>query len=1062
MATVVALSMMQVGVPVQARAAAPPPRLPAAGISVRTVTLVTGDRVTVVMGQRPSIAAVVPAKGRKGISFAVSQFGGRLRVVPSDAVAGLAAHRLDPRLFDISTLLEFGYDDRRPDLPLLLQGAAASAGKGFAAARGGHPVPGAMAWKAKKGELSGFWAAAAGTPLWLDGLRKPTLDVSVPQIKAPAAWAAGYTGAGVKVAVVDTGIDATHPDLAGKVVAARDFLGDGEQDFVGHGTHVAATIASNDTRYRGVAFGAQLISAKVCGEFGCPESAILEGMQWAVEQGAKVVNMSLGGADSPGIDPLEAAVQDLTARYGALFVIAAGNAGGDETVGSPGSADAALTVGAVDKQDQLAGFSSRGPRVGDAALKPDVTAPGVNIVAAYSKDAPGGSPGGKHVSLSGTSMATPHVTGAAAILAQQHPTWTPAQLKAALMGSAMSNPDIPIFAEGAGRIDVSRATTQKILADPGGVSFGRQAFPHNDDEVLTRTITYANTGNQGVTLSLSLREVPAAMFALSANTVTVPAGGTATVTLTADTRVAVPDGKYGGYVVAQAAETVVSTPFAVDKEDERYNVTMTPTGRDGNPSQSTGFGLIDPVAGLVFLPDFGGTQTVRVPKGHYMAMALIIEDTAVVMLAEPEVNVDHDLTIGMDARRAAPVEVSLPLKDAAPALAVLSAVVGFAEGNGAFLAIADSGIGLYSGSSDPTRTSPHLTGAYAAFFTRGGGPASDSPYLAETAWHQPGRVFQGLTRRLARDDLATLDVTYAGQDLGQALVRFGPSWPDLRSVDNPINLGAFTALPSARLEYHNTDDALQWAREMYELDADGFLAGNVLFGPATTLRAGTTIKETRNQAVFGPGFTDPAPSDLLWLSRKGDTMVLVPTLANDKLNWDNQPADGAMRLTLDRNGERLLDTVSRGEAIDVPPGEASYRLESELTRLASPLSTKVSCVWTFRSGTTGTGGWARLPLSVVRFLPLVDEHDTGKAAVLPLQVQRQAGSAAGAVRSLTVEVSYDDGATWREVPVVRLGQTGFAVLNHPAGAEFISLRSESTDTSGNTVNETIIRAYRVR
>ena len=92
--------------------------------------------------------------------------------------------------------------------------------------------------------------------------------------------------------------------------------------------------------------------------------------------------MSLGGGDTPSIDPLEQAVDDLTAAHGTLFVIAAGNAGGTATVGSPGSADSALTVGAVDDEDQLADFSSRGPRVGDDAIKPDITAPGVDIVAA--------------------------------------------------------------------------------------------------------------------------------------------------------------------------------------------------------------------------------------------------------------------------------------------------------------------------------------------------------------------------------------------------------------------------------------------------------------------------------------------------------------------------------------------------------------------------------------------------------------------------------------------------------------------------------------------------------
>jgi len=119
MAAIVAMTMMPSGVPVLARSVGPPPGFAAAeGASLRTVTLVTGDRVTVVIGRRTSLASVTPAKGRKGISFAVSQFGGRLRVTPSDAVAGLAAGWLDPRLFDVSTFLEFGYDDdRRKDLP---------------------------------------------------------------------------------------------------------------------------------------------------------------------------------------------------------------------------------------------------------------------------------------------------------------------------------------------------------------------------------------------------------------------------------------------------------------------------------------------------------------------------------------------------------------------------------------------------------------------------------------------------------------------------------------------------------------------------------------------------------------------------------------------------------------------------------------------------------------------------------------------------------------------------------------------------------------------------------
>ena len=105
-------------------------------------------------------------------------------------------------------------------------------------------------------------------------------------------------------------------------------------------------------------------------------------MEWAAAEGAKVVNMSLGGGPTDGTDPLSQAVNDITAQTGTLFVVAAGNEGQDESVGTPGAAASALTVGAVDRNDQLAEFSSRGPRQGDAGLKPEITAPGVGIIAA--------------------------------------------------------------------------------------------------------------------------------------------------------------------------------------------------------------------------------------------------------------------------------------------------------------------------------------------------------------------------------------------------------------------------------------------------------------------------------------------------------------------------------------------------------------------------------------------------------------------------------------------------------------------------------------------------------
>lgn len=153
----------------------------------------------------------------------------------------------------------------------------------------------AATWKRLTG--TGRSLVGGANKLWLDGRMHVALDKSVPQINAPQAWSDGYTGKGVTVAVLDSGYDSDHPDLAGRVSVSANFLGgDSAEDDNGHGTHVASTIAGVDSTYRGVAPDASLAVGKVCDNTGsCPTSALLAGIDWAVNTvHAKVVNMSLG------------------------------------------------------------------------------------------------------------------------------------------------------------------------------------------------------------------------------------------------------------------------------------------------------------------------------------------------------------------------------------------------------------------------------------------------------------------------------------------------------------------------------------------------------------------------------------------------------------------------------------------------------------------------------------------------------------------------------------------------------------------------------------------------
>ncbi|MGI9861713.1 S8 family peptidase [Moorella naiadis] len=268
-----------------------------------------------------------------------------------------------------------------------------------------------------------------------------TTPWGVERIGAPKAWQAA-TGEKVKVAVLDTGLDAGHPDLATNVRGRKNikFPGWPAGDGSGHGTHVAGTIAAlnNDFGVVGVAPQAEIYGVKIFNRMGNGYiSDIVAGLDWALQNKMQVVNMSFG-TTRPS-KALEEAVGKCV-QAGMVLVAAAGNEGQDNSVMYPARYPGVIAVSAIDQQDNLASFSSRGPEV-------TVAAPGVDILSTY--------PGGKYRTMSGTSMACPHATGVAALILAQDGRLSGRQVGRIIYRTATKLPNLSPGEQGGGLVNAT-------------------------------------------------------------------------------------------------------------------------------------------------------------------------------------------------------------------------------------------------------------------------------------------------------------------------------------------------------------------------------------------------------------------------------------------------------------------------------------------------------------------------------------------------------------------------------------------------------------------------------
>ena len=547
-------------------------------------------------------------------------------------------------------------------------------------------------------------ASIPGATVWPSVTYHDLLNSGPQLIGAPSLWGStlATAGQGMRIGIIDDGLDQAHPYLdptgftypagfpkgdtaytTAKVIAARAFTPPGETwkyastpfDPVNsdHATHVAG-IAAGDyntqanlqgAKYRvsGIAPMAYIGNYKVLTiptrDFGLDGNSpeIAAGIEAAVRDGMNVINLSLGEPEiQPQRDVVVRAIENAAAA-GVVPVIAAGNefdSGGRGTVSSPGSAPDAITVAASTEDDagaadEIASFSSGGPTPISLQMKPDVTAPGVDVLSSL--------PPSQWAAWSGTSMASPHVAGAAAILMQRHPTWTVAEIKSALesTGDPVHVPgtstEIATTREGGGRIDLTKADTPLLFTTPTGLSFG--LLHVGDTAAQTLQVVDGGGGPAPWTVTVQPQATPAGAV-VSAGAPAVVAGSS--VQISASTSPSAAEGEATGFVVLTRGTDVRRVPYWFRVEapklgTEPFRTLVRPGVYGGNtsgkPSLVSSYRYPDGATGLPIPITLGGPEQVF----RYVSTTNVANFGVAVISHAKGVQVAPRLVIGADENR---------------------------------------------------------------------------------------------------------------------------------------------------------------------------------------------------------------------------------------------------------------------------------------------------------------------------------------------------------------------------------------------------------------------------
>ena len=1079
--------------------------------------------------------------------------------VPADVVS-LIPNTLDPYLFDLNYLTTNGLNDESmsvigafaqytPGAPLstlwdnntvqysnlgIVNSQALSIPKDKAATFGSYLLsqPPSLPYGVEK--------------IWLDKVATASLDQSVPMIGGDIARnVLGYNGSGINIAILDTGIDKTHPDFfypngTSKVIVYADETCKvvpmvncyhNPYDYFGHGTHVASiaagTGAASNGRYTGVAPGARLMSVKVLNDQGFGfYSWILYGLLQTVQgffnsTRPDVISMSLGGLPSDGSDPLSQLINLVVTTYNIPIAIAAGNDGCNFCVSSPAAADSAIAVAATTKTASngsisIASFSSRGPRQDTYSIKPDISAPGVGVVAACSSTAtviacPTGS---RYVRLSGTSMATPHVSGSIALLLQQAKqqgtTLTPSEIKDMLQSSSNvlvpslpSQPDIDIYQQGAGLVRIDKALTANVTFDPAEISFGLVPV---DTASLQATFNVTNHGPTTVNLNLSwdMRDVRTIQSPISANSsyanlvsldqtrLTIPAGAAMTVTFTINAPDA-PTRKlwsvFSGRIFASIGNRVAAHAiFGFTKEGPRQTAQVTGINHDG--TRGTGmvsyYDALDPLGLVSFLMPFDSTGhlSLRLPLGTYnFIMDLVLNPfpsfpsgyLSFYRIVSLEVPVtDSPASVTLDASKAGPVTLNLQADPSATLGLQQDDWLVYNRPDGTDIQFGFTSLGatwyVYAVNTVTAKIGTLII--YDRWLVSRS-PEATSPVVYDLT--MTSYIQQPTTHTIS--DLSTLARTFASFHADVPRAKGVGRWAFSTAFNQFVSFGGVgpVVAPFQRIEYQTPNEAI--FNEFFVPDEGPSLL--VLQSGFKTPYFG----DFNYGRVYSPGETfyedfaaQPVHPKLTLAVRQGNTLTLGGFEISDPFGHVGLFVNyRALRFTirvyvngvLNATGTQLwLSPISVTLPSTPATVEVQMTLQPDLSW--SRLATSVTSYFVFKTRSNLQG-----PISIPTYNYNVSGLNISnivpvKGSQTNLLIDVSTLAPTGAIinpANTTAQISIDDGADWINASLVKLGSRGMTVsADIPTigpGPFLVSLRIDVIARPDIVYSQTIIRAVQI-